>query len=114
MTSSEASESDAATAEKERFGWNDVIVIEEESEAAEKVIRNFGFACKDKELSRTRALDPEKISRVSGEILLSITYPNNQPVDRETLRQIMVALKENEKKSIAVRVARLAPGEHFG
>ena len=112
---SEVPESNGATVEKEQFGWNDVIISDDNQDAAEKMIRDLGFACKDKQLSQMRYADLEKTSWLPGEVLLSITRPNDsKPVDRETLRQIMVALKENEKQSIAVRIARLAPGESFG
>jgi hypothetical protein len=103
-----------ASVEHQEFGWNDIIVADDDQEATEKVIDELGFSCKNKALSGKQYADPSKTSWLAGEVLLSITYPDDhRPVDRETLRRVMNACKESSKGHIAVRVARLAPGEHF-
>lgn len=113
-TTAETPESKGGSAaEREQFGWNDVIVPDDDVEAAEVVIKRMGFECKSKELSQKQYLDKEKKAWTQGEILLSINEKGGKPVGREVLRQIIDAMREN-KKRVVVRVARLAPGERFG
>jgi len=113
---SESTESSGSTVEQEKqYGWNDIIVPEEHLRVAEEKIRELGFECASKVIPKNRQyLENDKNSKSFDEFVLSITYlKDKEPADRETLKRIMVALRENEKHVI-VRVARLAPGEHFG
>jgi hypothetical protein len=108
-------ESVAASPENKEFGWNDIIVAEEDQEAVEKVAEGLGFSCKSKELSARQFTEPAHTSWLAGEVLLSIVNSrDNRPVDRQTLKTILAMCKENPKGPIPVRVARLAPGEHLG
>jgi hypothetical protein len=112
---SEASDSHGAAAEEEQFGWNDLIVPEEHLKVAEKKIQEMGFAVTTQEIPENRQyLDNDPTSQSFGEFVISITHSSDKkPVDRETLKEIMTALREGDTHVLA-RVARLAPGEHFG
>ena len=106
-------ERDADT-ERGYFGWNDIIIADDRLGVAEEVIKKLGFECKSRELSKKQYADPEKQTWTPGRVLLSITDSRERkPVDRETLKQIVVSLRENTRR-VSAEVARLAPGEHFG
>ena len=112
---SDAPELGTVAPEQEGYGWNEIIVPEEYLKIAEKRIRELGVESASKEIPENRQyLDNDKNAQSFGEFVLALTYlKDRQPVDRETLKRIMVALRENEPHVI-VRVARLASGEHLG
>jgi hypothetical protein len=101
--------------EHERFGWSDIIVPGSDVRVAEKVILEAGFECRTKVIPEYRQyLDNDERKQAFDEFVISITRSGDkEPVDRETLKAIMAALRENDQHVI-VRVARIAPGEHFG
>ena len=106
-------------AETKQFGWNDLIVPEEDSKAAQDILREFGYEAKSMVLSKTKYFNEEKTAGRSGEILLSVVHAESkEPVTRDVIVQMMAAIRkhndEERGKHIVVRVARLAEGEHFG
>jgi hypothetical protein len=106
---------DRSPAESERFGWNDIIVPEDDIGVAEKIIRECGFEYASKVIPENRQYygsDPQK--ETWDEFAISVTFAGSrEPVDRETLKGVIAALRNGETH-VVVRVARLAPGEHFG
>ena len=108
-------QTEGAGAEQERFGWNDIIVPEEHLKITKKVIKECGYELKSESIPGNRQyLDGDPRKQAFDEFLISITYPgDHKPVDRDALKRIIAALR-NAETHVIVRVARLAPGEHFG
>jgi hypothetical protein len=110
---SEVVEPGVAMAEAEKFKWNDIFVPEEEVEAAEEILERLGFSHEPIRAHSEETVElPGHEPQIHKEMLLSIIDKDKKPVDRATLRDIVVAMREDEKH-ITVNVARKDPNERF-
>ena len=98
-------------AESEQFKWNDIFVPEAEVEAAEELLDKLGFSHEPiRSHTEEKVEIPGHEPQVYIKKLLSIIDKDKKPVDRGTLRDIVVAMRENH---ITVNVPRKDPNEHF-